>query len=242
MSTEKIFGGWDSLPQNPDWLSQLWHYLAAQKVGTPLQQNNSGLSQRRPEITMLWSLFCRQKPNVIVEIGVAQGATLAGWTYLAPKDATIIAIDRDLNDCRPRQGEPVHEAVGNNERPAMTCNGGGVFRLAHQNQVIHAINGWSHEPHVISQLTEKLAGRKVDFCFHDASHSKEMFAVDFQLYWPFIADGGIMAVHDIQESKAPNCDKSVEWNRIKKEENYSACFEFLGAPTDDSLSIGCLIK
>jgi cephalosporin hydroxylase len=244
MSTEKIWGGWDTPPENnPNaFFAFLWHHLAAQHVGTPQQVNNFGLSQRRHEITSLWELYHRAQPKVVVEIGVAQGGTWASWCHLGQPDALLIGIDRCVDDCRPRRGDPVSSVIA---RPHLmdrsTSQGGGMYACAKDNQRIVPINGWSYDPHVLSQLQTALAGKKVDWLFHDASHSADMARKDYELYRPFMAEGSVMAFHDIQASKVPECNKSVWWAEVKRDGDYSACFEFLGSKGDDSMGIGVLI-
>ena len=113
--------------------------------------------------------------------------------------------------------------------------------LIHGVQQMIPINGWSHEPSTIARLTEVLAGRKIDFMFHDASHSRIMAMTDYELYRPFIADGGVMAFHDIQRSAHPDCNKSEFWEWAKYNADHSASYEYLGSKGDDSLGIGVLI-
>ena len=121
---------------------------------------------------------------------------------------------------------------------------GGMFSLKRQGtrQEIAAIQGWSYEDRVISALGDQLKGRKIDFMFHDASHKAEMFAKDFEIYWPLIAEGGIFASHDISPSADPNCNKSEAWNHIKATAQYSACYEYLPHPSTTEMGIGVLIK
>lgn len=241
MSTETIFGGWDTHPTHAgDEPAGLWHKLAAQNIGTPQQQNNLGLTQRRSEITLLWELFLRQKPSVVVEIGVAQGGTFAGWCQLARDNATIIGIDRCLDDSRPRPGDPCPAIYSGPLK--MFSQGGGINHVRQGHQTVIGINGWSYEPAVIQQLEKALAGRKIEFLFHDASHESEMFLADFQIYWPMIADGGIFASHDINWSEDPKCNKSVAWDRIKRVTDYSAVYEFLPHSKTSEMGIGVLIK
>ena len=245
MSVEKLYGTWDTPRTDVNHLDRelqiLWHELAAQHVGTPEFQPNSGLSQRKNEVIELWKLFHFQQPKIILEIGTAQGGTLAGWCRLAPTDATIIFIDRCVNDCRPKPGDPVHPSVSTRSH-AVTEDGGGAHYLARGHQRIIPINGWSYDPAVMNMLLAALDGRKIDFLYHDASHSKEMFARDFKLYWPLVAEGGIFATHDVMHSNALECDKSVEWGRIRKEEEYSACYEYFSSRGHDSMGNGVLIK
>lgn len=243
MSTDRIFGTWDQLPESGlvDPVAVLWHKLAAQRCGTPQQVNNFGLSQRRAEWATLMDLYLRAKPKLVVEIGVAQGGTAAGWCAIGRSGAEFIFIDRDLQDCRPRPGDPVDPGIYSGPLK-MTNQGGGIFHLAQRGQNIHGISGWSHAPETLSQLKAILNGRQIDWLYNDASHSAKMFAQDFQIYWPLIAPGGVFATHDIMPSAHPDCDKSVEWERIKREETYSACFEFRGSRNDDSMGQGILIK
>lgn len=245
MSTESLFGTWDKARVRGDYLFDkfqgMWHTLACQNAGKPEFQANSGLTQRKHEIIMLWTLVHFQRPQVVVEVGTAQGGSFASFCELAAPDATLISIDRCINDCRPRPGEPVHPSVYNGPL-RMSEQGGGVYSLGKKGQRVYGINGWSHEKSTQDRLEEILAGRKIDFLFNDGSHSKEMFADDFRWMWPLVAEGGIFATHDIHHSKAEGCDKRVEWERIIAEETYSAMYEFRPAYSEDSLGIGVLIR
>lgn len=243
MSIDRVFGNWDLLPTNgnKDDLAQLWHWLAAQNVGTPYQQLNSGLSQRRAEITMLWELYKRAKPKVVLEIGVAQGGTFASWCKLGEPDALIIGIDRDVNDCRPRHNEPVHQMISIPGQHKTTDQGGGMMHLACFQQKVIPIKGWSHAPHVLEELRITLKDRKIDWLFHDASHSADMAHRDYELYRPFMAEGSVMAFHDIQESQVPECNKSEWWQEVKANGDYSALYEFRGPKNADSMGIGVII-
>jgi cephalosporin hydroxylase len=244
MSTERIFGGWDSPPQSSssDEISSLWHLLAAQWVGTPDQRNNLGLSQRRAEITMLWELYVRAKPKVVLEIGVAQGGTFASWCYLGQPYSLIIGIDRCVDDCRPRQGDPVSgKLCPIHLQGRSTTHGGGMYAHAKSHQAIIPINGWSHSPSTIEELKLVLVDRKIEWLFHDASHSADMARKDYAIYRPFMAEGSVMAFHDIQPSAHPDCNKSDWWAEVKEAGDYSAIFEFLGPKNSDSMGIGVII-
>ena len=244
MSTDRTFGTWETVPTSGyrDEITDLWHALATQRVGTPEEVQHSGLTQRRVEWTMVCDLYRRTQPEIVLEIGTAQGGTFAGWCALGKKDALLISIDRDLNDCRPRKGDQVHPSIVDHEVTRMTCEGGGLYALGRHNQRVVGLSGWSTDEHVLTKLRETLGGQKIDWLFHDASHQPEKFAKDFAIYWPMVADGGVFASHDIMPCKDPNSNKSTEWERIKAEETYSAIFEFKGRRDDDSYGIGILIK
>lgn len=217
-------------------LKALWERLAPNDSAV-----NSGLTQRRGEITELWSLYARRQPGIVLEIGTAQGGTFAGWCQLGSPDATIISIDRDTNDARPRTGEPVHPDIYTGPL-ANTENGGGLFCLRKYQQIIHAISGWSMDFGTTQKLREILAGRSIDFLFHDASHEANMFARDFEIYWPMVAKGGVFAAHDIAPSAAPDCNKSVAWERIKHEAEYAYRYEYMAHSSFTEMGIGVLIK
>jgi predicted O-methyltransferase YrrM len=248
MSLDKLYGTWHK--QRDDSKYQwLWHRLAHQpEAPGPC----SGLSQRKNEIIELWRLFVALQPKVIVEIGTAQGGSLAAWCQLAPRDATIISIDRCVDDCRPRPGDPVHPDIYNGPLK-MTSQGGGAYSLRQHAQQLHVINGWSYEPAVLQNLERLLAGRKIDWLYHDASHEASMFAKDWELYWPLVADGGVFAAHDIAPSADPKCNKKEFWDVItgrkpgmgtidKPGAEYSACYEFHPPPGVTEMGSGLLIK
>lgn len=243
MSVDTIFGGWDVARNPGDPLELLYHRLAAQHVGTREFQPNSGMTQRASEIIPLWELFIRQRPQVILEVGTAQGGTFASWCQLAPDNATLIAIDRDLNDCWPRQGNQVNPMIAPLCQK-MTEEGGGLHALKRRgsNQNIVAINGWTTDQAVKDQLSSQLGGRKLDWLFHDASHEADMARVDFEWLWPLIAEGGVFASHDIMPSDDPKCNKKEWWDEAKKSTQHSAVYEFCGSSEDKSMGIGILIK
>lgn len=240
--TDNIFGSWSTPSPHADELELLFHKLAAQHVGTPQFQPNLGLSQRKAEIISLWELYRRMKPRVVLECGVAQGASFCAWCQLGRDDALIIGVDRSTNDARPRPGENIHPSLAPGTGYPMTEFGGGMHALKKGRQTIVPINGWTTDQRVKNELASVLAGRTIDFCFHDASHDEATFRLDFQWLWPLISDGGCLAIHDTMPSAHPDVTKSIEWERIKREEDYSACFEFRGSRTDDSLGIGMLLK
>lgn len=238
MSVHKIFGDWEQLPiqGKQDDLARLWHKIAAQGSTA-----NFGTSQRRHELIPLLELYQRAQPKIVIEVGVAQSGTMCCWTTLGTKTCTIIGVDQSLNDSRPRPGEPV-DSMFYSGTLKMYDQGGGFLHLRKHQQQLYGVNGWTTEQSTKDQLARILNHRKADWIWNDASHSKELFAHDFQWLWPLLDEGGVFCAHDIMPSKADGCDKSVEWERIKREEEYSACYEFKGSRHDDSMGIGVLIK
>lgn len=248
---DNVYGSFNS-PRLNDKYEQLWHKLAPQYTDDTLKDvvfHNNGLTQKKNEIIELWQLFDRMQPHIILEIGVSQGGTFASWCQLAPDDALIIGIDRSVNDCRPHQEVmwlgapcgPVHPDIS--DITENTSSGGGMYALKRKgtNQIIVPINGWSYDDLVMKQLLSVLNGRKIDFCFHDASHEKSMTEKDFELYWPLIAEGGVMAFHDICYCSHPDVTKSEWWEKIRKDGPQTTMYSY-ESRSNASMGIGVLFK
>ena len=247
MSTTKIYGTWDSppqvdLPDHEQQLIGLWHNLAIQNEGTAEFVANNRMTQRKNEFIEMAQLFRRVNPRIIAEIGIAQGGTLAAWAKLARKDAHFIAIDRDPNDALPRHGEAVSPHIYNGPIKGMTEQGGGLYHLFLPTQRVDVIRGWTTDPEAKTAFLKALGDDKIDWMTHDASHEASMFHQDFEWMWPLISEGGVLMSHDIQPSKVPSLNKGIEWERIKREEEYSAVYEYRGNRDSDSMGIGILIK
>jgi predicted O-methyltransferase YrrM len=238
---DKIYGSY-SKPRLNDKYERLWAML------TPVDEreirSNSGMMQKKNEIIELWQLFERINPKVIVEIGVAHGGTFAGWCQLACDDATLIGIDRDVNDCRPRKGDQVHPSIaGYCEK--MTEHGGGMLMLKRRksHQTIIPINGWSWKKETHKKLVDALYGHKIDFLFHDVSPMPEDSAKDFKLYWPLIAPGGVFAIHDVAKHERPTEQKYTWWRKLVMEGPQEASYEYRYHDRYNySMGIGVLFK
>ena len=220
--------------------NDLWNKLAPIDDKHP----NNGMTQKRNEIMELWSIFERVEPTIILEIGVSQGGTFAGWCQLASDDALIIGIDRDPNDCYPRKGNQVHPDIGDLTLK-MTEEGGGMYALKRKgsHQTIVPIVGMSFDPIVIKKLKGVLNGRKIDFIFHDASHEYSMTVKDFELYWPLVAPGGVMAFHDIAYYSGKDINKWRWWREILRFGPYDYAYTFEHNDRKDlSMGIGVLFK
>ena len=71
----------------------------------------------------------------------------------------------------------------------------------------------------------------------------DMAKVDFSLYWPHIAPGGVMAFHDIAKYDDSVCDKWRWWREIRDSGPQVAMYEY--AYSDKihaSMGIGVLFK
>jgi cephalosporin hydroxylase len=61
----------------------------------------------------------------------------------------------------------------------------------------------SHEPQTIARISELLEGMPLDLLFIDGDHTYEGVCRDFQMYGPLVANGGMIAFHDIVPLREP---------------------------------------
>jgi len=64
-------------------------------------------------------------------------------------------------------------------------------------QTLHLIEGSSHDEETRRQLTRALGGAMLDVLLIDGDHSWDGVVRDFLLYRTLVADGGLIAFHDI---------------------------------------------
>lgn len=255
MSTlTQIFGTVNQRPEVPNQFSELielWHVLSPQFkddncLPDEITELNNAMTQMKPEIVQLWALYQALQPKVVMEIGCSQGGTLASWCRLGRDDATIIALDLSPDDCWPYPGFPVHPSIWDGPL-ARTSGGGGMHCLKKpgSQQQIYPTHGMSYDPDTIRRVKEALAGRQIDFCFHDASHLRDMTIQDFDIYWPMIAPGGMMAFHDIAywDEGPERVMKWAWWDEVRANLPHDMSFEWKSdGKKGASMGIGVIVK
>ena len=177
------------------------------------------------EIENLQYAVSNHKPKVIVEIGTANGGTLARWIEI-PDVETIISIDYPIG---------IHGGQGFEERTYVISDA--LEQVNITKKQFFAINGDSKDTYIIDRLEEILQGRKVDFLFIDGDHTYNGVKSDFNLYEKFLREGSLVGFHDIIDSefhREHGCFVSTFWNELKKEYNFK---EFNYTNTLDKVSI-----
>ena len=138
--------------------------------------------QVREEIDELLRLVGSLKPHTVLEIGTASGGTLFLFTRVATDDAEVISID--LPEGESGEGYPAWKSR--------------LFRsFALDGQKVRLIRADSHSSETLNEIRNVLDGRPVDFLFIDGDHTYEGVRRDFEMYSPFVREGGIIAFHDI---------------------------------------------
>jgi predicted O-methyltransferase YrrM len=138
----------------------------------------------------------KAKPKSVLEIGTARGGTLLLLCRFAAAHATIVSVDLPYarnGGGYPRWKEPHYR------------------HFAQANQTLHLLRADSHATATVETVAGLVGSRGFDFVLIDADHSYEGVKQDYQNYRPLLAEGGLLALHDI----LPNAgDPSIDVNRF----------------------------
>jgi len=159
------------------------------------------------EIENLQLTIANHKPKIILEIGTANGGTLARWLEI-PSVEIVISIDYPIG---------IHGGQGYEERTYVISDALEQANLT--NKQFFAINGNSKHPYLVDRLREILNGRKIDFLFIDGDHTYEGVKGDFVIYKEFLNDNSIVGFHDILDSEFHSeydCFVSKLWLELKE--------------------------
>jgi cephalosporin hydroxylase len=158
------------------------------------------------ELLTLAKLVQERCPQVVVEIGTANGGTLFCFARLAAPDALLVSIDL----------------------PGGVHGGGypwwkrGLYRsFAREGQRVELLRGDSHAPASRRRLERLLAGRPIDLLLIDGDHTYEGVRSDYELYSPLVRDGGLVVFHDIRRHP-PEADCHVDrlWAEVRGEDGW----------------------
>ena len=160
-------------------------------------------------------------PDTVCEIGTARGGSYYIWTrYL---DATNY-VSIDLPGGRFGGGHSVRRA----EFLGEVCRRPGVEQTF--------LRGDSHSSEIARRTEETLDGHDIDFLFIDGDHTYEGVKDDFERYSPFVAEGGLIALHDIVDIEHdPDCEVDRFWHELCEEYETTA---IIADPQQDRGGVG----
>jgi predicted O-methyltransferase YrrM len=138
--------------------------------------------QNPREIRELLEIIKRARPKSLLEIGTASGGTLFLLTRVAAPDARIVSVD--LPDGPGGGGYPAWKLPLFREFPL-------------PDQRLELIRDDSHDPAVLSRVTELVGEAGLDFLLIDGDHSYDGVKSDFEMYGPLVKSPGLIAFHDI---------------------------------------------
>jgi predicted O-methyltransferase YrrM len=157
--------------------------------------------QDRAEITALVKELMQRQPRAVLEVGTARGGTLFLLCRAAHPEATIISLDLPY----ARNGGGFPEWKQDTYR-----------RFARPGQTLHLVRGNSHETASRDRVLDLLGGRPLDFILIDADHSYAGVRRDFELYYPLLADDGLLAMHDVMDNPHdPTIDVHRFWTELQ---------------------------
>ena len=144
------------------------------------------IQQKKNEwISFIKEISKNGKLKNCLEIGCYDGCTTV---FLSNFFENLITIDQQI---QPRFDEFKYTHNNSNlfgsEYIKTKCN-------------FNYISGSSHDKNTYDKVKNTLNGNKLDLLFIDGDHSYNGVKLDFNMYYDFVKDGGIIAFHDIHRS------------------------------------------
>jgi len=147
--------------------------------------------QAKEEIRDVATAAAARDPDTVVEIGSLNGGTLYVWSRVLEPAGTVVTVDVD------HRGK---------ER---------FFRefVSDLDAEMKLVEGDSHADGTVREL-ENAIDRGIEFLYIDGDHSYGGVKSDFETYSRYVADGGLVALHDVEneETGVPEF-----WNELEAE-------------------------
>lgn len=178
--------------------------------------------QFQSELKGFLTIYEELKPKCAMEIGTANGGTLFCHCRLAAADATIISVD--LPGGKFGGGYPDWKTPVYSE-----------FALPGQN--LHLVRASSHDAATVEKVRTILNGKQLDYLFIDGDHTYAGVKKDFELYSPFVRQGGVVVFHDVVPHQGSSCKVDEFWNEIKQQHRHQ---EFIDRPDQQHYGVGVL--
>ena len=161
------------------------------------------------ELLELANLIATRKPKTVLEIGTALGGTLLLMCRLSDPNATIISLDLADRDLRYRgYREPIFRS------------------FPRKRQKLHLVLADSHREETKHRIANLLEDKRLDILFIDGDHSYGGVRSDFEMYSPFVRQGGIVIFHDIVEhSPEKCCEVNRFWMELRQQYQYHEIIE-----------------
>jgi cephalosporin hydroxylase len=174
-----------------------------------------GANQKLSEFSGLVRLLKKRRLETVVEIGTARGGSFATWCALAEEEAVLVSID----------------LPGGMHGGGYTDSEAERYRsYARPGQDVHFIRADSHAEATRDSLAAIIEGRRVDFLMIDGDHTYDGVAADYRMYSPFVADGGVIAFHDIlPHPQVPDCEVDRLWAELSATQEHVVFAD----PSDD---------
>jgi len=170
-----------------------------------MTHNGFYMHQHPGEIAPFADFIRRRKTKHVLEIGTLHGGTTAMWGDAA--SGKLISVDLPGGEF----GGAAHQLFHANmlERNYKLCKQypGRFF----------GVLGDSTDPVVIEEALSYLDGESLDLLFIDGNHTYEGVKADFTNYSSRVAAGGVVAFHDILDTKVhreAGCRVDLFWKEL----------------------------
>jgi predicted O-methyltransferase YrrM len=171
------------------------NYQKVKELGISLRQDPNEFFQLTQHVLKL-------QANTFVEIGTCGGGSLWMLSQYLPLEATIVSIDLPGAAWGKQASKPKKELVAE--------------LLTTQGRKVHLVEMDSHEKSTADYLRQLLEGKAIDFLFIDGDHSWEGVLSDWRMYHHMVRSGGMIAFHDIVQSKKTRAVKVwALWDVLK---------------------------
>ena len=167
-------------------------------------------SQVKSELYQLAELVKKNRPSVVMEIGTKKGGTFYVWSRFLQSVSKMISLD----------------LPGGRFGGGYSKNHISFFNHFSSDKEMHFIRENSHLESTKREVLKVLGSDQIDFLFVDGDHTYEGIKKDFEMYEPLVAEGGIIAFHDIcPHPPETDCEVNRFWDEIKEEHEYKEIVE-----------------
>lgn len=135
--------------------------------------------QRSAEFAQVLELVSNLNPQIMLEIGCADGGTLFAWTQICTE---------------------VYGITFDNELGTVDANGLHVY-FDKRTFGAMVYYGDSHDQSALDWITEQLDGRELDLLHIDGDHTYRGVSLDWDMYSPLVRQDGLVLIHDVGHAK-----------------------------------------
>lgn len=178
-----------------------------------------GAVQKVSELSGMLTLADEIQLNTVLEVGSARGGTFWALAQLAADDAMMISID--IPSGSPLDVRGGKDVYGNRSRDRFK-------EFIREGQKLRLLDMNSQALSTVATLRSALGDRQVDLLFIDADHRYEGVKRDYELYSPFVREGGLIVFHDMIPQNDPRSGVHLLWNEIKDCDKSQSCIELIG--------------
>ena len=161
------------------------------------------LLQDPSELSDLLHMFRKLKPERVLEVGSLYGGTLWCWINNMATGGLVVSVDMIANNKIHKQGDILDDRK-------LWAGWAETAKV----ELITLI-GNSGKTTIIQSVEEY---SPFDFIFIDGGHEYKTANNNYEIYWPMLRKGGIMAFHDIGSSdeNVNNIDVGRWWRDMRQ--------------------------